>query len=257
MAQQELIPGGQPPPEEEKNSKLDTARKAGQAARAGKAMGKKGAGAAGKGVAKGVLKKALLNPYVLTIIGIVTAVLIIFAGATIGISIGLGGDEAEGTQPPATTGNIVEIAKTQLFKPYVFGAQPRGNWATHPGPPEGIATYDCSSFTSWVWYWASGGKLTLPAQTTALYNCAQNGSCGTFVDRSELQPGDLILFSSGGIGGIHHVGLYIGAGPDHHGNMLQDGMIQAPTAHGSEPYVRINSISARDDYFQAFRPKVP
>lgn len=73
--------------------------------------------------------------------------------------------------------------------PYVFGGTTRSG-------------FDCSGFTRYV-YAASG--ISLPRTSYAQYNF------GTPVNRGQLQPGDLVFFSTY-TKGASHVGIYIGGG---------------------------------------------
>ncbi|WP_297670601.1 NlpC/P60 family protein [Thomasclavelia sp.] len=84
---------------------------------------------------------------------------------------------------------ILETAYTKLGSPYKWGAT-------------GPNSFDCSGFTSWV-YRQHGISLSRTAQ-------AQSHG-GQAVDRSNLQPGDLVFFGSG-TGRITHVGIYVGDG---------------------------------------------
>lgn len=84
---------------------------------------------------------------------------------------------------------ILETAYTKLGCPYVWGAT-------------GPNSFDCSGFTSWV-YRQHGISLSRTAQSQS-----QGGKA---VDRSELQPGDLVFFGSS-TSRITHVGIYIGNG---------------------------------------------
>lgn len=194
-------------------------------------------------------------PAILAIVGgILLIISIVFGVGMIGSMLG-------GTIPTQASVNnsnksssaVVEAAKTQLGKPYVFGATPRDNWASYPGPPTGVGQYDCSSFTSWAWYWGSNGKVNLPSQSGAQLDWAKSGN-GTIIDKKDLQPGDVLFFSTGGESGIHHVAIYVGEAVDNSGVKVKDGMIQAPTAHGTAPYVRINSLQDRSDFYTAMRP---
>ena len=87
--------------------------------------------------------------------------------------------------PPSPYGNVVQIALQYLGVPYVWGGY----------TPTG---FDCSGFTAWVY--AQVG-VSLP------HNAAAQYGYGVPVDRSQLQPGDLVFFD-----GLGHVGLYIGGG---------------------------------------------
>jgi cell wall-associated NlpC family hydrolase len=87
--------------------------------------------------------------------------------------------------PPARYGGVVGIAMRYLGIPYVYGgASPSG--------------FDCSGFIMYVY--AQVG-VSLP------HNAAMQYGYGTPVDRSQLQPGDLVFFN-----GLGHNGMYIGGG---------------------------------------------
>jgi peptidoglycan DL-endopeptidase CwlO len=87
--------------------------------------------------------------------------------------------------PPARHGGVVGIAMQYLGTPYVYGgASPAG--------------FDCSGFVMYVY--AQVG-VSLP------HNAAAQYAYGTPVDRSQLQPGDLVFFN-----GLGHNGIYIGGG---------------------------------------------
>ena len=83
---------------------------------------------------------------------------------------------------------IVSTAKQYLGTPYVYGgSSPRG--------------FDCSGFMYYL-YGQYGYKLWRGAG-------GQWNNNGTKVDKSELQPGDLVFFSDS-VDPIGHVGMYIG-----------------------------------------------
>lgn len=85
-----------------------------------------------------------------------------------------------------TRTRVVSLAKQYLGVPYVWaGSSPRG--------------FDCSGFVLYV-YKKLG--VNLPHLAASQYNC------GRQVNRSQLQPGDLVFFYRP----IHHVGIYIGNG---------------------------------------------
>jgi cell wall-associated NlpC family hydrolase len=87
--------------------------------------------------------------------------------------------------PPAKYGGVVGIAMQYLGTPYVYGGS----------SPSG---FDCSGFVMYVY--AKVG-VSLP------HNAAAQYGYGTPVDRSQLQPGDLVFFN-----GLGHNGIYIGGG---------------------------------------------
>ena len=87
-----------------------------------------------------------------------------------------------------TINKVIELAYKQLGKPYKWGA-------------EGPNAFDCSGLTYYVYKNAAG--ITLPRVSS------DQAKTGTYIDRSELHPGDLVCFSSSGTR-INHVGMYIG-----------------------------------------------
>ena len=93
--------------------------------------------------------------------------------------------------PPGTLKSIVEAAYSKLGNRYVWG---------HTGPN----SFDCSGLMYWA-YKQQG--ITLPRNSAA-----QGSSAGRPVNRSELKPGDLMFFATGGGKRISHVGMYIGDG---------------------------------------------
>ena len=99
-----------------------------------------------------------------------------------------GGESSNNTQDKAQA--IVNLAKAQIGKPYVWGA-------------EGPGSFDCSGLTYYV-YGQNGVKL--PRVSRDQY------SAGTSVSSSNLQPGDLMFSSTDGSGNITHVSIYVGNG---------------------------------------------
>ena len=63
--------------------------------------------------------------------------------------------------------------------------------------------FDCSGFTYYIY-----GQFGVSLGGSA----ASQSSAGTPVDRSNLQPGDLLLFYDEGMTKIGHVGIYVGNG---------------------------------------------
>ena len=103
---------------------------------------------------------------------------------------------------------IVNLAKKQLGKPYVWGA-------------EGPNSFDCSGF---VYYVYKNSGVSVPRTSV------EQSKVGTTVSRSNLQPGDLVFSSTNGSGRVSHVGIYIGNGQ----------MIHAP---GSGDVVKTTNIN--------------
>lgn len=91
---------------------------------------------------------------------------------------------------------------------------------------ESSVGFDCSGFVKYI-YSLSGVKL--PHDSRAMYKM------GTPIDKSALQPGDIVFFANTYRRGISHVGLYIGDGK----------MIHASTQRRG---VRVDSLA--DSYYQ-------
>ena len=89
--------------------------------------------------------------------------------------------------PGPAAGVAIEFARTQLGKPYRYAAS----------GPDG---YDCSGLTMAAWR-AAG--VSMPHYSGAQYTRFPR------VPLSEMQPGDLVFWGSGG---GSHVGLYVGGG---------------------------------------------
>ena len=112
----------------------------------------------------------------------------------------------------------VELAMGYLGVPYVYGgSSSRG--------------FDCSGFTMYIY-----GLLgySLPHSATSQWE-----SVGTYVERSDLQPGDLVLFcdpSRSNGKACSHVGIYIG----------NNEFIHASSSDG----VRINSLD--ESYYNGY-----
>jgi peptidoglycan DL-endopeptidase CwlO len=87
--------------------------------------------------------------------------------------------------PPTVAERAVQIARSQLGVPYVYGGASPGG-------------FDCSGLVMWVY-----GRLgiALPHNAAALY------STGRPVPLAQMKPGDLVFFH-----GLGHVGIYIGHG---------------------------------------------
>ena len=94
--------------------------------------------------------------------------------------------------------------------------------------------FDCSGLMYYV-YGHFGYKL----QRTAHDMCMNNGKP---VSKSELQPGDLIFFSSNG-SHVGHVGMYIGGGQFVHASTSKTGVIISDL--GSSYYTRVYYAARR------------
>ena len=97
--------------------------------------------------------------------------------------------ETTTTAPSGKGATVVETAKNYIGYRYVYGAS-------------GPNSFDCSGFTSYIFKLHG---VTLSRTAKGQY------SNGTTVARSDLQPGDLVMFGPS-VSGINHVGIYIGGG---------------------------------------------
>jgi len=94
--------------------------------------------------------------------------------------------------------------------------------------------FDCSGLTLFAWY---------PALQMPHYAASQYTDAGSYhPSPGNFMPGDLLFWSTGGIGGIHHVAMYIGNG----------NVVQAPN---SGDVVKVTPWDQVDyGYFGATRP---
>lgn len=108
---------------------------------------------------------------------------------------------------PSTSGTtgaeVVEYAKQYLGYKYVSGgASP-------------VSGFDCSGFTQYI-YKHFGISLNR-SSTAQIEN-------GVAVEKSDLQPGDLVIFNNNANTAIGHVGIYIGDGNFIHASNPSDGV---------------------------------
>jgi cell wall-associated NlpC family hydrolase len=94
--------------------------------------------------------------------------------------------------------NEIAAAEKYIGTPYVWGG------GSTSGPTSG--GFDCSGLVLYAVYQASGGKISLP------HSSEVQATMGTEVQRSDLQPGDVIAIQTEGPGDYSHVVIYIGAG---------------------------------------------
>ncbi|MDO5388983.1 MAG: SH3 domain-containing protein [Clostridia bacterium] len=92
---------------------------------------------------------------------------------------------------PVDCRDLIEYAKEYLGTPYVWGGT------------DLVAGVDCSGFIYSVY---NHFGITLNRTSRDMY------TQGTAVSKSELVPGDLLFFNTGGDSVISHVGMYIGEG---------------------------------------------
>jgi cell wall-associated NlpC family hydrolase len=87
----------------------------------------------------------------------------------------------------------VQAAREQIGQPYVNGGESRAEGG-----------FDCSGLTYYAWKQAG---VTLPRSSSAQY------AGTTRIKKADLQPGDLVFYSSSGsTGSVSHVAIYAGDG---------------------------------------------
>lgn len=106
-------------------------------------------------------------------------------GGSNGGSGGGGGTVRNPPPPTPGAGGAIQQALSQVGAPYVWGAA-------------GPSSYDCSGLVMWA-YGRSG--VSLPHYSGAMY------AMTTRISASQLQPGDLVFWGSGG---SEHVAIYMG-----------------------------------------------
>jgi uncharacterized protein YgiM (DUF1202 family) len=110
---------------------------------------------------------------------------------------------------------IVAEAKKHLGTPYVWGGS----------TPKG---FDCSGFVQYV---MNMNGISLPRTTTEQYKI------GTYVAKSDLQPGDLVFLQNTYRDGISHVGIYVGDGKMIHASSSKGVVISSlSTSYYSQHY---------------------
>ncbi|QGU93835.1 glycoside hydrolase [Clostridium bovifaecis] len=124
---------------------------------------------------------------------------------------------SRGSSADYSSDAVIAYASEFLGTPYVWGAN-------------GPETFDCSGFTKYV-YAHFGVRLPRVSRDQA--------EVGTYVEKGDLQPGDLVFFKKGGAP-VHHVGIYVGNGSYIHAPRTGD-------------VVKISSLSGRSDYAWARR----
>ncbi|MCX4673667.1 bifunctional lytic transglycosylase/C40 family peptidase [Streptomyces sp. NBC_01381] len=100
---------------------------------------------------------------------------------------------SDNTAVSGRAGDVIQAALAQQGVPYVWGG------GSTSGPTGG--GFDCSGLMMYAFY--KGAHITLPRTSQAMR------SIGEGVSRSDMKPGDIIVFNKNGWG---HVGLYIGNG---------------------------------------------
>ena len=119
---------------------------------------------------------------------------------------GSGSSAAPAYVPDANAGtasSVVSLAMSYVGYRYVYGGA---------SPATG---FDCSGFTSYIY--RQFGISLYRSSTEQVKN-------GTPIDKSQLQPGDLVLFRYHGSSTCGHVGIYIGGGQFVHAANSREGV---------------------------------
>ena len=119
-------------------------------------------------------------------------------------------------QPSSNSGlgqQIVDYARQFLGNPYVYGGTSLTNGT------------DCSGFVQSIY--ANFG-YSLPR------TCTTQSVCGRGVSVDELQPGDLVIYSS--YGEIQHIAIYSGNGNTIHASNWDTGIIETSLSYSGDIY---------------------
>jgi len=122
-----------------------------------------------------------------------SVVLVLVLGMALPLTLGLrsmGSASAESV----LEARLVQVARSQLGAPYTFG-MPGGN------SPAG---FNCTGFVWWVYHQVG---INIPWDWPAGYL-----SVGIPVSKSQLTPGDIVIFQNTWIAGPSHVEIYVGNG---------------------------------------------
>jgi cell wall-associated NlpC family hydrolase len=96
--------------------------------------------------------------------------------------------------------------------------------------------FDCSGLVMWSWW----PYVQLPRVAEDQYIATDKHRVST----ANLQPGDLLFLSTGGVAGIYHVGMYVGNG----------NAVQAPHTGESVKETPASAFTSASDYYGATDP---
>lgn len=125
--------------------------------------------------------------------------------------------KGSGSSTPNTTlerQKIINLAKQQLGKPYVYGAT-------------GPSSFDCSGLVYYVYKNALG--ITPPRVSK------DQANFGNYVNKNNMNPGDLIFFGYSNT--VSHVGIYIGDGKMIHAPQPGDTVKIINISYMDKPYI--------------------
>lgn len=131
------------------------------------------------------------------------------------------GSSVSTVSPSASGADILAEAQKYLGTPYVYGgASPSG--------------FDCSGFVYYVLKQLGYSPYRTPADQYQQ---------GTYVEKSNLQPGDIVFFAGTYSSGISHVGIYAGGGQ----------FIHSPNSRSTVSYSDLTSGYWAQHYYGARR----
>ena len=125
----------------------------------------------------------------------------------------LGDKVSSDTQTSNKSEKVVSLAKSLLGKPYVWGA-------------EGPNSFDCSGYVQYVFKQSVGISVPRVSKEQSKY--------GQFVNRSDLQVGDIVCFDTedSNNGNVSHSGIYIGNGEFIHASSAKGKVIISNMSSG-------------------------
>lgn len=143
--------------------------------------------------------------------------------SNVGSSGGLSYDEIQellknAPKAGTTRSNVVETALSLVGKvKYFWGGKSQAGWNDRWGSMVRVTaagdrttgTYqpyglDCSGFTDWVYKTSGVGNVLSGGGTAYQWNSSYE------ISEKDVLPGDLVFLNSPGVGGVNHVGIYIG-----------------------------------------------
>ncbi len=133
-------------------------------------------------------------------------------------------------QLPALSDSLLDRGKTLLGTPYRYGGVSRKTG------------FDCSGFVSYVYKEELGIKL--PRTTGELLKMD-----APVIARSDLEPGDLILFNDRGRGRVSHVGIYMGDDQFIHSSSKRSGGVRVDklsNRHWNASYLQAKRVLTED-----------
>jgi cell wall-associated NlpC family hydrolase len=140
---------------------------------------------------------------------------------------------------PSLSDSLLDRGKTLLGTPYQYGGASRKTG------------FDCSGFVGYVYKEELGIKL--PRTTGGLLKMD-----APVIARSDLEPGDLILFNDRGRGRVNHVGIYMGDDQFIHASSKRSGGVRVDklsNSHWSASYLQAKRVLTEQDLQDQVQPQ--